>query len=304
MSRVQVGSCLHRQVTLPRYTIASKPEAKKKLANPVQPKHNPAFIFTMKKTLILAGGLGISLLFANQNARAQQAPPPEQKGWETVAAAGLTIQSGNSESVGATVSIDTKRKWDWDEVLLGASGGYGKSSSTGNNRSRTTDYVKGYGQYNHLFTDRLYFGLRVDGEHDGIADLAYRLRIAPLAGYYLIKNEKTTLSFDVGPSFVIEEREASATSPRDRQEYFALRIGEKFEHKLTDTTRIWQTAEYIPAVEDWPDRDLINFEIGISTKIISNWDLQVKYQVNYDNGVKYGKETTDTRLIAQTAYTF
>ncbi len=258
----------------------------------------------MKKILTFAIGLGISIFLANNNTWAQQAPAPEQKSWETVASAGLTIQSGNSESIATTVGIDTKRKWDMDEVLLGASGGYGKSSSTGNNRSRTTDYAKAYGQYNHLFTDRLYFGLRVDGEHDGVADLAYRVRIAPLAGYYIIKNEKTTLSFDVGPSFVIEEREASTTSLRDRQEYFALRFGEKFEHKLTDTTRIWQTAEYIPAVKDWPDRDLINFEVGISTKIISNWDLQVKYQVNYDNGVKYGKETTDTRLIAQTAYTF
>ena len=86
--------------------------------------------------------------------------------------------------------------------------------------------------------------------------------------------------------------------------YFALRFGEKFEHKLSDTTKIWQTAEYIPAVEDWPEKDLINFEIGISTKIRGNWDLQVKYQVNYDNGVSYGKECTDTRLIAATTYTF
>ena len=222
----------------------------------------------------------------------------------STAGAGLTVQSGNSESIVTTIGLDTKKKWEDDEVLFGLSGGYGKSSSTGNNRSRTTDYAKAYGQYNHLISERAYFGLRIDGEHDGIADLAYRVRVSPLIGYYVIKNDTTTLSFDAGPSFTVEEREASPTSPRDKQEFIALRFGEKFEHKISDTTKIWQTVEYIPAIKDWPENDLINGEIGISTAITSKWDLQVKYQVTYDNGVKFGKECTDTRLIALTSYKF
>lgn len=255
----------------------------------------------MKQTTTLLGCLGAALLFTTSTVSAQEAAAPKKPSWETVAAAGLTVQSGNSESVATTLSLDTKKKWESDEVLLGASGGYGKSSSTGNDRSRTTDYAKAYGQYNHFMTERAYFGLRLDGEHDGIADLAYRVRIAPLLGYYVIKNEKTSLAFDAGPSYVIEEREGN---PRKKEDYIALRFGEKFEHKLSDTTKIWQTAEYIPGLKDWPDRDLIKFEAGISTKITGNWDLQLKYQVDYDNGVAYGKEGTDTRLIASTSYTF
>lgn len=258
----------------------------------------------MKTTIQLTGTVAAIALIGSTCAMAQTAPAPEKKGWETVAAAGLTVQSGNSESVATTISLDTKKKWTDDEAMLGVSGGYGKSSSTGNERTRTTDYAKAYGQYNHLLSERAYFGLRIDGEHDGIADLAYRVRLAPLIGYYFIKNDKTSLSFDAGPAYVVEEREASPTTPRNKQEYFALRFGEKFEHKLSDTTKVWQTAEYIPAVNDWPDKDLINFEVGISTKIKANWDLQLKYQVNYDNGVQYGKECTDTRLIAATSYTF
>jgi hypothetical protein len=30
----------------------------------------------------------------------------------------------------------------------------------------------------------------------------------------------------------------------------------------------------------------------------------VKYQISYDNGVNFGKEATDTRLIAATSYKF
>lgn len=257
----------------------------------------------MKRTLTLLGCLSAAVLI-NPTSTQAQAAAPEKKGWETVASAGLTVQSGNSESLATTLGLDTKKKWESDEALLGASGGYGKSSSTGNERSRTTDYAKAYGQYNHLISERAYFGLRIDGEHDGIADLAYRIRVSPLIGYYVIKNDKTTLSFDAGPSFTVEEREASPTKPRDKQEFIALRFGEKFEHKISDTTKIWQTAEYIPAIKDWPEHDLINGEIGISTAITPKWDLQVKYQVTYDNGVNFGKECTDTRLIALTSYKF
>lgn len=249
------------------------------------------------------GAIAAVALMGSTNGMAQAAAP-ERPRWETVANAGLTVQSGNSESIATSLGLDTKKKWESDEVALGVLGGYGKSSSTGNNRSRTTDFAKAYGQYNRLISERAYFGLRVDGEHDGIADLAYRVRISPLVGYYVIKNDKTTLSFDAGPTFIVEEREASATSARDRRESFALRFGESFEHKLSDTAKIWQKAEYIPTIKDWPEYDVINAEIGLSTALTPKWDLQVKYQITYDNGVKYGKECTDTRLIVSTAYKF
>ena len=259
----------------------------------------------MNAKIQFMGAMATATLIGSTSVMAQvAAPAPAAPKWETIANAGLTIQSGNSESIATAVGLDTKKKWESDEAMLGVSAGYGKSSSTGNNRSRTTDYAKAYGQYNHLISERAYFGLRIDGEHDGMADLAYRVRVSPLIGYYFIKNEKTSLSVDAGPSFIVEEREATPTTPRNRQEYVALRFGEKFEHKLSDTTKIWQTAEYIPAIKDWPDRDVITGEIGISAAITPKWDLTVKYQVLYDNGVQYGKECTDTRLIASTTYKF
>jgi len=258
----------------------------------------------MKSKIQLLAAAAATTLIGQASAQAQAAAAPAEPHWETIASAGLTVQSGNSESIATTIGLDTKKKWADDEVLLGVSGGYGKSSSTGGTRTRNTDYAKAYGQYNHLINERAYFGLRIDGDHDGSSDLAYRVRISPLVGYYVVKNDTTSLSFDAGPTFIVEEREASPATPRDRQEFFALRFGEKFEHKLSSTTKIWQTAEYLPAIKDWPDHDVINAEIGISTAITPKWDLQVKYQVTYDNGVKFGKECTDTRLIASTAYKF
>src|SRR5688572_7173902 len=104
-------------------------------------------------------------------AQAQDAKPPEPpKGWETSASAGLTLSRGNSKNFLATMGIDTKRKWAKDEVLLGASAGYGKatvrSDTAPDQESKTDAYIKGAGSYNHLFTERFYGGIRLDALHD------------------------------------------------------------------------------------------------------------------------------------------
>ncbi len=251
------------------------------------------------------GGVAVAGILSTPSVFAQQAAEPEKPKWETTANAGLTLTTGNSESILGTIGLDTKRKWESDEVTLGASAGYGKSSSPGTTRSRTTDFTKAYGQYNHLINERAYFGLRVDGERDGIADLSYRVRISPLLGYYVIKNDKTSLSFDVGPSVVIERFEATPANVNPTTDtYLAIRFGERFEHKLSDTTKIWQTAEYIPSVKEWSEKYLINAEIGISTAITPKWDLQLKYQINHDSAPAGNREYTDSRLIAGTAYKF
>lgn len=254
----------------------------------------------MKRMNKILSGLSAALLITGGSAPAQQATAPVAPHWETSANAALTLTRGNSHTVLTTIGLDSKKKWEDDEVALGISGGYGKNSGT-----RNTDFVKAYGQYNHLINERAYFGLNVQGDHDGIADLVYRFRITPLLGYYLVKNDITTLSFDAGPSAIIERYEVTpANSNPTTDTYLGVRFGEKFEHKLSDTTKIWQTAEYVPAVKEWMDKYLINAEVGISTAITPKWDLRVVLQVNHDSNPPGGKKYTDTRLMAGTGYKF
>jgi hypothetical protein len=137
-----------------------------------------------------------------------QAAPTNR--WESVAAVGVALTRGNSENFLATASINTARKWSKDEVLLGASAGYGETTSevpnlnpppaTKEDHTTTDQYVKGYGQWNHFFTDRFYAGLRLDGVYDQVAGIDYRFTVSPLAGYYVIKKPNMFLAFEAGPS--------------------------------------------------------------------------------------------------------
>src|SRR5947209_6717541 len=85
---------------------------------------------------------------------AESVPLPEPpKGWETTAAAAVTLTRGNSETFLGTLSLDTKRKWEKDEALFGVSGGYGNAKVNGAT-TKNTEFIQAFGQYNHLFTER------------------------------------------------------------------------------------------------------------------------------------------------------
>lgn len=256
---------------------------------------------------ILGPALGLAMalvtgtvLLAAQSASAQApAPEPEKpKGWESSAAAGLTLTKGNSESWLATLTINSARKWKTDEVLLGAGLGFGENKDVDTGvRTKTQDYLMGFGQWNHLFTERLYGGVRVDGLHDSVADLEYRFKLSPIVGYYFIKEKRTSLSGEAGPSFVYEKKGG------DSKGYVGLRFAERFEHQFNDRARIWQMAEYIPQVDDF-NNYLVNLEVGVSTKITESIGLRAVFQDNYVNKPAPGRRSNDIKLIAGVDYTF
>lgn len=250
----------------------------------------------MKTNILTALALGCALV----NLQAEDAP---KKTWETSAAVGLTLTKGNSETFLATLTLDTKRKWDHDEVSAGLAFGYGESEVTDSagvtTTDKNTDFGAAFGQYNHLFNERLYGGLRLDAGYDDIAGVDYRFKVSPLVGYYFVKNEKTSLAAEAGPSFVFEKLQGSGDDS-----FVALRIGERFEHKLTKTTRVWQSAEYLPDVSDWTVKYLVNAELGIEAAISTQLGLQVVLQDNYDSQPASGREHNDVRLIAGVKYKF
>src|SRR5256885_645402 len=95
---------------------------------------------------------------------------------ESVATVGVTLTRGNSKNFLATGAVGTKRTWAHDEALLGASAGYGENTvntPAGKVDTTTDSYIRGFGQWNHLFSPQVYAGLRITGDHDDIAALAY-----------------------------------------------------------------------------------------------------------------------------------
>lgn len=219
------------------------------------------------------------------------AAKPEPK-WEGTASIGATLTRGNSDTLLFTARLQGLRKWDQNEVNLGMDGTYGKSSGVKNN-----DSLRGYGQYNRLFTEKFYGYLHAELLHDDIADVQYRVNIGPGAGYYFVKDSRMLLSLEGGPSFVFEDAGGKNSS------YMSARVAEKFEYKLTDRARIWQKAEYLPQIDDMANY-ILNFEVGVETDISKAFKLQVYVVDNYDNEPAAGRKKNDVKLVAAVAYKF
>jgi putative salt-induced outer membrane protein YdiY len=234
----------------------------------------------------------------NSAAAAPPPPPPKTNLWVTTAAAAVTLTRGNSETFLATLSLDTKRKWEKDEAALGVSGGYG-DSTVNNAYTKNTEFLQDYGQFNHLFTDRFYGALRLDGQYDGIAGVEYRFIVSPMAGYYLIKNDRMNLAVETGPSLILEHLKGETADA-----YWAARLAERFDYKLTANTKVWESLEYLPKVDDWAENYKLNFEAGIDTAITTHWSLRVVFQDMYNSRPATGRKDNDLRLLAGTAYKF
>ena len=212
--------------------------------------------------------------------------------WKTTASAGLTLTSGNSDTVLATAKIETVRKWEKQDLTLGAGAAYGENS-----KIKNVENLQLFGQYNRSYSERVYFGMKVDYIHDDIADVDYRFTLSPLLGYYLVKNEKTMLAVEAGPSLVFE-KQGGVT-----QSFIGARIGERFEYKINARARVWQKAEFIPQIDDL-NNYLINAEVGIDTAITEQVSLRAVLQDIYDNVPALGRQKNDVRLVTGIAYKF
>jgi len=235
----------------------------------------------------------VALSVTATSAFGQSAPTTtETPKWNTTAALGLSISQGNTENTLFNANLLTSRKWEKDELDLGLNSAYGESDG-----SRNTANAQLFGQYNRLFGKRLYGLLRVDGLHDDIADISYRVTVSPGLGYYLIKTTNTFLRFETGPGFVWE-RVAGIEN-----EYVTLRLAERYETQLNERVKLWQFAEWLPSVEDFND-SVINAELGVDSSLTKQLSLRAIVRDTYDSTPGPGLEHNDLQFLLQLAYKF
>jgi putative salt-induced outer membrane protein YdiY len=226
------------------------------------------------------------------DAAAPAAAPKEPPKWERSASLGVTVTSGNTDTLLFTGNVVGTRKWDQNELALGADFTYGEVDS-----KKNTDSQHGFAQYNRLFTERWYGYGRVDALRDAVADVDYRFTLGPGIGYYFIKNEKTLLRLEGGPSYILEK-----VGGRE-DDYLALRIGERFEHKFSATTRIWQSFEFLPQVDDFKNFIMVG-EIGVGAALTKTLELRAIIQDTYDNVPAANRKKNDVKLVSAVAYKF
>lgn len=244
-----------------------------------------------KTTIGLGSGAIACLSLQAAEETTAQAPKPAPT-WKTSAALGVTLTRGNSDTVTVNGTLDTVRKWAQNEASAGFSVTYGESDGT-----ETANNMAAYGQFNRLFSDRFFVYGRGDFLRDNLADIDYRIALSPGAGYYFLKDNKFTLSGEVGPGY-IWEKVGTTTS-----DYWSLHLAERFTWTINERARLWQSLGYDPEVGDFGNY-VVKFEVGVETDILENLSMRVVGIDTYRSEPAAGRVKNDFQLITGIVYKF
>jgi putative salt-induced outer membrane protein YdiY len=218
---------------------------------------------------------------------------PVKYPWVSTLSAGVTLTRGNSDSLLATAKIVTDKKTPVNEFNLGADATYGSANGVANN-----ELYHGFGQWNHLFSEKWYGYLRGEGLHDGIAEVKYRATITSGIGYYILKETNTTLAAEIGPGIVIQRVGETDNT------YATMRLAERFEHKFNkNSARIWENVEILPQINK-PSDYLVNSEVGAESALYKNVSLQIYLDDNYNSQPAPALKRNDVKLVSGVTYTF
>jgi putative salt-induced outer membrane protein YdiY len=258
--------------------------------------------------ILLAGALAAQ---AQTNSTSTNQPPsgaaPAQpkvaapaNGWKSSVAVGLSIARGNTDTTLASIMATTEKKWLQNDLAFGADGLYGETRLPNEPKAtETAETIHGFSQYNRLFTDRFYGYARADGFHDGIADIKYRVTLAPGVGYFFVTNKTVDLCGEIGPGYIREQLDGETES------FATLRIAEKLHYIISPHAKAWETVEILPQINDF-DNYIVNAEVGVEAGLTKGNKLSLRtvLQDSYNNVPAAGRLKNDLKLIASLAYKF
>ncbi len=223
----------------------------------------------------------------------------ETKGFKHSLSLGASLTDGNSETMQANASLVTEgEKEGLGSVRAGVDANYGETTivttdedgMTSESTDTTIENVRIFAGAKKTITARTFASVDASVLYDDIAQIDYRATLAPGLGVYVVKTESSSLTVDAGPAYVWED----VAGVED--DYLAVRFGERFEHALSKTAKVWQSAEYLPTADDFGDY-LLNVEVGTEAVMSSHLNLRLVLQNKHDSTPGAGLEKNDLVLI-------
>ena len=238
--------------------------------------------------------LGVVTAFVSTTALGQ-----EQGAFVTKLSGGATMTDGNSETMQANASLVAEgEKEGLGSVRTGVEANYGEtttattdaSGSVTESTDTTIENARVFAGAKKTISARTFGSVDASVLYDDVAAIDYRAMISAGLGAYLVKNEKTSLSVDIGPAYIWEDV-AGITD-----DYVAVRFGQRIDHALSKTANVWQSTEYLPKADDFGDY-LLNVEVGAEAAMSSRLNLRLVLQNKHDSKPGIGLEKNDLVLI-------
>jgi putative salt-induced outer membrane protein len=213
--------------------------------------------------------------------------------WEHSLSLGFNKTKGNSETEQLNSDYKGKRKWLKANALFSLYVNSGKENQVETTQNYGADF-----QYNRYLSERLYWLVNTSYKIDKQADLEGRFLLGPGLGYSFMKNAKSALDFEAGVSYLQTKYDMVAS-----QNDTAVRIAQNYSRKLSDTAKLWQSAEYLASADD-TDEYIFDAELGVEAKLAASFNLKTFINNKYTNRPASNKKNNDTAFTTMLVYTF
>ena len=220
------------------------------------------------------------------------APKSIQMGWSSSAAVTFSMAKGNADSLSAGMGYDTAYRKGSREFFL--NGIYTYAEADG---ARSADVFLANVQYNRLLGERAFVSFGAGVLRDEIADVSYRFTPKVNLGYYLIKEDTMTLSFEVGPGYTFEEVGDVTDS------YFTIVAAEKFVWKIGERMTFKQSVAANVSTSD-SENYILLADALLDTDITENLAWRVAVNWTYDNAPAAARDKDDVTLSTGMAVKF
>ena len=202
--------------------------------------------------------------------------------WKGDVELSLLDQGGNTDVT--TFGFGAKGELALESSRIKAEGQVAYSEQEGTSTSRSW-MVKG--QYDWNLSERLSLFVSERLERNTLKGVEHRSTTQAGVGYALIKTDSDTLRGELSAGYVDERlNRPHPTLPgstiTDDNGYYAARTAVEYVHTLTEKTRVEQTVEYVPSLDD-ADDFILNEETALITNLFGRLALKLSFAVAYDN---------------------
>lgn len=243
---------------------------------------------SMKKVFVILA------LLIFQQAAAGETPGRE---WKINASAGSDISGGNSEVAAMSIDLNATVKSGSGTFAASTSLNYAEADRTVARRNSKTT-----AKFSRSISDRVYWFLQTEYEYDKIALLDYRSSAGLGIGCFIISSGKTTWKLDSGITHIDQQlRDPSLENPYDN--ILALKISETLETAVSDSAKLWHSAEFIPNSEKLSTY-LLNLDLGVATAITGNSSLRLSFSFKRNNAPPEEIEKNDYSVKAAIGFAF
>jgi putative salt-induced outer membrane protein YdiY len=234
-------------------------------------------------------------------AKAPPPPPPPApdsffEGWTGGVELGLNGSSGNTERMNVRAGLTAERKTEETETTFGFVYSYATDDGDeSENRAQVdlrNDWLLGKDS-----PWRIYALGRI--EYDTFQDWDWRTSAFVGVGYQFIKTEKTSLIGRVG---IGASKEFGGDDNRITPE---LNFGADFEHKFTDTQKMFASLDYYPSLLNFSDYRLVGkagYEILLDAE--SGLSLKLGVEDRYDSSPGEDSNRNDIDYFALMVFKF